>query len=124
MSLHDKITKLFEEELEDRVNSIITEYAEKISKKHAIPLELLLKDIPESYTSTICRGTKSNGDRCAFKSVSNGYCRHHKSQGDRICQRVLSTSSLHNHGSEQMFVRGCPGCESANNGLIELNTII
>ena len=123
MSLHDKITKLVEEELDDRVNSIITEYAEKISKKHAIPLALLLKDIPENYTSTICRGTKSNGDRCTFRSIYNGYCRHHKTQGEKICQRSLSTSSLHNHGPSSMFVKGCPGCQSSN-GLIDLVPII
>ena len=119
MSLYEKITKLVNEELEDRVNSILNEYAEKISKKHAIPLELLLKDIPESYTSTICKGTKTDGHRCTFKAGMNGYCRHHKAQGDRLCQRSVSNSSLHNHGPDQMFVRGCPGCESSN-GLIDL----
>jgi hypothetical protein len=119
MSLYDKITKLVDEELEDRVNSILNDYAEKISKKHAIPLELLLKDIPEGYTSTICKGTKSDGHRCTFKAIYGGYCRHHKAQGERLCQRTISNSSLHNHGPEQMFVRGCPGCESSN-GLIDL----
>ena len=120
MSLHEKIVKLFDEELEDRVNSILNEYAELISKKHAISLELLLKDIPTTYTSTICKGTKSDGHRCTFKALSNGYCRHHKTQSERICQRTISSSSLHNHGPEQMYMRECPGCESANNGLIDL----
>lgn len=124
MSLHEKVTLLIEEEIQDRVNSIITEYAKTISKKHAVPLELLLRDVPDTYTSSICKGTKSNGDRCTFRVVEHGYCRHHKSQGERICPRTLSSSSLHNHGPGQMFVRGCPGCESANNGLIDLNTII
>jgi hypothetical protein len=120
MSLHDKITKLFDEELEDRVNAIINEYATMISKKHQIPLEILLKDIPVSYSSTICKGTKSSGDRCSFKAVENGYCRHHITQGNRIGQRVMSNSSLHNHGPEQMFVEGCPGCCQTSNGLIDL----
>ena len=123
MSLNEKIAKLVDEELEDRVNTILNEYAEKISKKHAIPLELLLKDIPCTFTSTMCRGTKSNGQRCTFRALDGGYCRHHKSQGLRICQRSFSSSSLHNHGPEQMFVRGCPGCDSSNE-LIDLNTII
>lgn len=124
MSLYDKISKIIDEELEDRINSVINEYAEKISKKHGISLDLLLKDIPDSYTCTTCKGTKTNGQRCMFKSVYNGYCRHHKTQGERLCQRTFSTSSLHNHGPEQMFVRGCPGCENGNNGLIDLNSII
>ncbi len=123
MSLHEKITKIVEEELEDRVNAILNEYAVKISKKHAIPLEHLLKDIPSSFVSTICKGTKSNGQRCNFRALFNGYCRHHKTQGERICPRVMSSSNLHNHGPEQMFVKGCPGCESSKE-LIDLNPII
>ena len=119
MSFQEKITLLFEEELHDRVNSIITEYAETISKKHGIPLEQVLKYIPENYTSNICRGTKSNGHRCTFRASRDGYCRHHETQAERLTKRSFSTSNLHNHGPEQMFVRGCPGCESSN-GLIDL----
>ena len=99
---------------------MVNEYAEKISKKHGIPLEQLLKDIPESYTITTCKGSKNNGQRCGFKAFENGYCKHHASQGQRICKRSFSsTGSIHNHGPEMMFVRGCPGCE-ASNGLIDL----
>lgn len=120
MSLYDNVVKLMDTELEDRINVVMNEYAEKISKKHGIPLELLLKDIPESYTVTMCKGTKNDGRRCGFKAVQNGYCRHHIAQGERICQRSFSsTGSIHNHGPEMMFVRGCPGCE-ASNGLIDL----
>jgi hypothetical protein len=119
MSLIERITKLVDDELEDRVGVIINEYALNISKKYGISLDLLLRDIPESYTSTTCKGTKSNGHRCGFKAAENGYCKHHKTQGERITHRTFSSSSLHNHGPEQMFVRGCPGCESSNE-LIEL----
>ena len=120
MSLYDNVVKLMDEALEERINVVVNEYAEKISKKHGIPLEQLLKDIPESYTITTCKGTKNNGQRCGFKAFENGYCGHHASQGHRVCQRVFSsTGSIHNHGPEIMFVRGCPGCE-ASNGLIDL----
>jgi hypothetical protein len=119
MSLHEKITQMVDEELEERVNAILNEYALTISKKHAIPLELLLKDIPGSFVSTTCKGTKSDGRRCTFKAIHSGYCGKHKSQGERVCHRVLSSSSLHNHGPEQMFVRGCPGCASSKE-LIDL----
>lgn len=119
MSLIERITKLVDDELEDRVGVIINEYASNISKKYGISLDLLLRDIPESYTSMTCKGTKSNGHRCNFKASDNGYCRHHRSQGDRITVRSISSSSLHTHGPEQMFVRGCPGCESSNE-LIDL----
>ena len=123
MSLSQKIIQLVDEELEDRVNTILNEYAEAISKKHAIPLELLLKDIPKTFVSTVCKGTKSDGHRCTFKALAGGYCRHHTAQGQRICQRSFSSSSLHNHGPDQMFVRGCPGCQTSKE-LIDLNTIL
>jgi|TARA_B110000238_G_scaffold135697_1_gene146104 hypothetical protein len=120
--LTERITKLVDDELEDRVSLIINDYAMKISKKYGISLDLLLRDIPESYTSMTCKGTKSNGQRCGFKAGSNGYCRHHKVQGERICQRIFATTSNHNHGPETMFVKGCPGCESSNE-LIDLGIL-
>ena len=123
MSLSQKIIQLVDEELEDRVNTILNEYAETISKKHAISLELLLKDIPTTFVSTVCKGTKSDGHRCTFRSVNGGYCGKHKTQGERVCQRIFTSSSLHTHGPEQMFVLGCPGCRSSNE-LIDLNTIV
>jgi hypothetical protein len=119
MSLHEKIAQIVDEELEERVNAILNEYALTISKKHAIPLELLLKDIPGSFVSTTCKGTKSDGHRCTYKANYNGYCLKHKSQGERICHRTMSSSNLHNHGPEHMFVRGCPGCTSSKE-LIDL----
>jgi hypothetical protein len=123
MSLYDKITKLVDEELEHRVNGIINEYAEKISKKHGISLELLLKEIPDTYSSCTCKGTKPNGQRCTFRGVNNGYCKHHTAQANRIKQRSFSSSSIHTHGPEQMFVSGCPGCQSSNE-LIDLGGIL
>ena len=47
MSLYEKITKLVDEELEHRVNSILNDYAEILSKKHGISLDVLLKDLVE-----------------------------------------------------------------------------
>lgn len=123
MSLYEKITKLVDEEIEHRMNTILNDYAETLSKKHGISLEILLKDLPDTYSSTTCKGTKSNGQRCTFKGMYSGYCRHHAAQGVRInCHRSLSSLSLHNHPSDQMFVEGCPACESSNE-LIELGTI-
>jgi hypothetical protein len=119
MSMYDKVVKLMDEELEERINNVVNDFAIKISKKHGIPLEQLLKDIPDSYTITTCKGTKNNGQRCGFKAFENGYCRHHSQQGQRICQQSFPNSTLHNHGPDKMFVKGCPGCEFSN-GLIDL----
>jgi len=123
MSLYEKVTTLVEEELEDRVNTIINEFAEKIHKKYSIPLEYILKEIPENYTSNLCRGTKNDGKRCTFKAFENGYCKHHKSQGERLTRRSISSSINHTHGPEIMFDNNCPAC-IASKELIDLNDII
>jgi hypothetical protein len=103
--LHDKITELIEQEVGERVGILLGEYAETISKKHAVPLNLLLRDLPSIATVSLCKGIKSNGQRCLFKGTDNGYCRHHKTQGDKIKVRSLSSSNLHTHGPEKMFVQ-------------------
>ena len=41
MSMYDKVVNLMDEELEERINVVVNEYAEKISRKHGIPLEQL-----------------------------------------------------------------------------------
>jgi len=123
MTVYEKIASLVDDEVNDRVNQTISEFALIISKKHGISLDLLLRDIPKTYSSTLCKGVKGNGERCGFKAIDEGYCRHHQSQRSKICQRTLSSESLHNHGPGQMFVRGCPGCQSSN-GLIDLVPII
>lgn len=122
-SIYDKITDIIDEELDHRVNTIINDYANIISKKHSIPLELLLRDIPTLHTGAMCKGTKSNGHRCTFRGINDGYCRHHIAQRDRLKQKTLLFSSVHNHGPDQMFVRGCPGCKTPNE-LIDIDTIL
>ena len=69
MSSYDKLITVFDEELKTRANEIISDYAEIISKKHGIPLDLLLRDVPENYTGSVCKGTKSNGHRCTHKDI-------------------------------------------------------
>jgi hypothetical protein len=123
MMLHDKIAELIEQEVSERVSTLLGEYAETISRKHAIPLNILLRDLPSVANVSLCKGIKSNGQRCVFKGSGDGYCRHHKSQGDKIRVRSLSSSNLHTHGPEKMFVRGCPGCENSK-GLIDLGYVL
>lgn len=124
MSLYEKIAELFDEEVNQRLIDMLNEYIEIISKKHAISAELLRKDIPKSFSGTICKGTKKNdGKRCTFRATENGYCKHHTMQAkDIFCSSIKRTSS-HNHGPEQGFVKGCPECEFSN-GLIEYSTMI
>lgn len=122
MMLHNKIIDLIEQEVNERVSTLLGEYAETISKKHAVPLDILLRDLPAIANVSLCKGTKSNGQRCLFKASDTGYCRHHTTQGKKLEVRTLSSSNLHNHGPEKMYVKGCPGCENSKQ-LIDLGSV-
>jgi hypothetical protein len=114
MSSYDKLITIFDDELKTRVNEIIGDYAEVISKKHGIALDLLLRDVPEMYTGLMCKGTKHNGQRCAFRGIHGGYCGKHVTQGNRIKQRVIPSVNTHTHGSDELFVSECPACIHSN----------
>jgi hypothetical protein len=122
--IEDAINEHIYEMVEDEVSKY-TEYKlsmtlENVSKTHGIPLDLLLRDVPETNKSGGCKGTKTTVEgtkRCSFRAVHEGYCRYHKAQGDRIKRRHLPSKNLHNHGPDQMYVSGCPGCEKSNSFL-------
>jgi hypothetical protein len=122
MSLYDKITEMVEEEVNKRLVSMMNEYVDVISKKHCISAELLLKDIPGSFTGTICKGIKHDGRRCIYKGVYDGYCRFHMKHPNPGENRVIPRTNAHTHGPDQMFVHGCPGCEISKE-LIDLRTM-
>jgi hypothetical protein len=123
MSLYEKIGDLIDEEVNHRLVAMMNEYIEIISKKHGISTELLMKDIPGPFTGTICKGVKNNGHRCQFRGVFDGYCKHHIKNNNRGEFRVIPRTNSHIHGPDQMYVKGCPGCEVSKE-LIDLNTMI
>lgn len=103
MTSYDKIMHIFDEELKLRISEIVNEYAEIVSKKHGISLDLLLRDVPDVYTGLTCKGTKSDGHRCTFKGLHEGYCGKHVSQGRIIRQRDISSMNSHTHGPERVL---------------------
>lgn len=124
MSLYDKIIELFEEEVNERLVGMMNEYIEIISKKHGIAMDLLLKDIPKTFSGTICKGTRTDGKRCTFKGIHDGYCGHHVTQHTQRLKMVsIHRTHAHTHGPEKSFVRGCPECEFSN-GLIDYSTMV
>jgi hypothetical protein len=122
-AITEHIYNMVDEEVNNNYNERLNKKLEEISKIHAIPLDLLLRDIPESNNHAMCKGVKTCKDgskqRCAFRAVDDGYCKFHKAQGEKIKKRELPSRDSHTHGPEQMFVRGCPGCEIKNE-LIDL----
>tara|TARA_B110000977_G_scaffold32628_2_gene43391 strand:+ start:4082 stop:4471 length:390 start_codon:yes stop_codon:yes gene_type:complete len=126
MSYQERIIEVFEEEFKLRVDGMMTEFADIISKKHQISLDLLLRDIPLLSPTAVCRGTKPDGSRCTFKGIHDGYCGKHKRQGNRIKQRFHESHDGHNHGPGLSYVVGCQGCEKSfsSKQVIDLNSIM
>jgi uncharacterized Fe-S cluster-containing protein len=115
MNSYEKINAIFDEELKTRIGEICSEYAEIISKKHGIALDLLLRDIPTVYTGNMCKGTKSGGIRCTHRGIHNGYCGKHVSQGERIRQRVWDHTNIRTSS---------PDIIDSTKGLIDLRSIL
>jgi|TARA_R110001592_G_scaffold207559_1_gene458459 hypothetical protein len=124
------LNEIVAEFVEEEVQGKLTQVLESISKKHQIPLDILLHDVPGLRDDQRCRGYKTTKDgsrvRCSFKASQNGYCKFHEHQGDNIESRRLSSGGAngHNHGPERMNVAGCPACERGRKGLIDLNTLV
>lgn len=123
------LNELVAEFVEEEVQTKLTQTLENISKKHQIPLDILLHDIPRLSDEHRCRGHKTKRDgstvRCGFKAVHNGYCKFHENQGSEIESRRLGdTVNGHSHGPELMNVPGCPACERGRKGLIELSALL
>jgi hypothetical protein len=125
--LEDSLHDLVEEEVQARRSDFLTKTLENISKKHQIPLEILLYDVPGNEQR--CRGKKRSRDghdvRCMFNATQGGYCKFHQGQCEAIEKRRFpnANTNMHTHGPEQMNVSGCPGCASSN-GLIDLHRLM
>tara|TARA_B110000459_G_scaffold129784_1_gene142026 strand:- start:65 stop:535 length:471 start_codon:yes stop_codon:yes gene_type:complete len=122
-AISEHIYEMVDEEVNQNYTERLNKKLEDISKVHAIPLDLLLRDLTDTNNDHICKGVRMAKDginrRCAFRALEGGYCKFHRVKGDKIKKRELSSKNTHTHGPEQMFVKGCPGCENKNE-LIDL----
>jgi predicted house-cleaning noncanonical NTP pyrophosphatase (MazG superfamily) len=122
-AISEHIYEMVDEEVNQNYTERLNKKLEDISKVHAIPLDLLLRDLTDTNNDHICKGVRMAKDginrRCAFRALEGGYCKFHRAQGEKIKKRELSSKNTHTHGPEQMFVKGCPGCENKNE-LIDL----
>jgi len=115
----ETITKLIEQEVENRVQDALTRYAKFISETHQISLALLLRDIPillnlnitTPITTQTCLGVTAKGTRCTCNGKFAGYCAKHQNQCKRIQPiKLIQSGLLHNHGVPPLFSDTCPAC--------------
>jgi hypothetical protein len=111
-----RIVQMIEEEVELRLNERIGHILAHISKTYDVSMKQLLKDASMvSSDSEFCMGLTAKNKRCnrrACKKSKNGYCAVHQNQKPIIVRTVNTTAqNHHNHPPEQLFVKGCQGCE-------------
>tara|TARA_R110002073_G_scaffold123085_3_gene266412 strand:- start:8018 stop:8467 length:450 start_codon:yes stop_codon:yes gene_type:complete len=119
--MSEELLKLFEVEVEKRVNEKITTFAKQVAESYKLPISLLLRDAasitpisePDRKSETSCLGVKNNGQRCKFKAREGGYCNHHQTQRKKLTPiKVMSSSALcHTHSVPPLYQEGCPACE-------------
>ncbi|QIG59860.1 hypothetical protein [Dishui Lake phycodnavirus 4] len=107
-----EIEKLINEEVERRLLSRLTKYAENISIVHGIPLRLVLRDIPKNdIGDTRCKGLLKSGKRCSRNFKTDGYCLLHVHQKKSSDPITIVSDVIHNHPFPPLFMQGCPACE-------------
>lgn len=112
MTVFDELEKLINEEVERRMMTRMTKYAEKISLVHGIPIRLLLRDIPgEDTGDTICQGLLKTGKRCSRRAKTDGFCLSHIHQKKSVEPIRIVSEVVHNHSFPPIFKHDCPACQ-------------
>ena len=110
--LLNEIEKLVNEEVERRMMSRLTNYAESISVVHGIPLRLLLRDIPkDDSANNMCKGLLKTGKRCSRRSKTDGFCLLHLHQKKSAEPIQIVSEVVHNHSFPPLFKQDCPACK-------------
>lgn len=122
--LNEQLIELIEDDFSRHYNTMLDEFANTVSRKYNKPIEGLLQYAPRTESIMICMGTKSNGSRCGFMGIHDGYCKHHIEQSKRVRRRAaVSSDKLHMHPGQ--YDKNCPNCRNKFSlGLIDLSSII
>lgn len=104
-----QIQKIIDEEVKVQVNKKLSNYAERISARHSIPLRLLLEDIGSEIKVDQCLGVSKSGKRCKFHGGASGYCKRHQEQ--KKPEIAIYSENKHTHPPSILFQSGCPVCE-------------
>ena len=111
----EAILKAIEEEINNQVNAKLSKYIERVSKRHGIPLKLLLEDVVvlKDLKDVTCKGVVKGGTRCKRRGLHDGYCGWHLNQKTQKQVPISPTQTVtHTHPiGKPMFLNGCPACE-------------
>lgn len=118
--MSEAILKAIEDEITNQVNAKLSKYIERVSKRHGIPLKLLLEDVSvlKDMKDSQCKGVVKGGSRCKRRGAHGGYCGWHQNQKKE--PKVLPPAAVeqvvkHTHPvGKPMFLKGCPACDRPN----------
>jgi Fe-S-cluster containining protein len=112
--IETKLKKVIHDRITNYVEEFFDEYLSTVNKKHGISLELLLRDLPERFEQTRCKGLKKNGTRCTHKATDEGFCRWHVDQKRvktvAVMNRANQATTGHNHPMSIPYMHDCPAC--------------
>jgi len=118
-----QVFKAVEDELTKQVNYKMSKFADLISKRHGIPLKLLLEDMRTtnamnscSSEHDVCMGIVKGGTRCKRRGIHDGFCGWHLNQNKTtqieppthtpVVEKITHTHPV----GKPLFLVGCPAC--------------
>ena len=115
--MSEAILKVIEDEIMNQVHAKLSKYIEHVSRRHGIPMKLLLEDVAvlKDLKDTQCKGLVKGGLRCKRRGLHDGYCGWHLNQKKQ--QKVVDCVPAdkivkHTHPiGKPLFLEGCPACE-------------
>ena len=124
----EQLTRVFEEEVNRRVNDKINEILSKISQTYDISMKQLLRDIETTVkiSDDTCHGLTKSGKKCN-RRATEGYCKSHMNQKPHQMAKalvVLSSAVNHTHSLPPMFLAGCPACEKSKHSSVDWPSIV
>jgi hypothetical protein len=119
-----QIFKAVDDEITKQLNYKLSKFADLVSKRHGIPLKLLLEDMvktnsakPSSSEPDMCMGIVKGGNRCKRRGIHGGFCGWHLNQKKEKEARIEMTTQptveqvKHTHPiGKPLFLAGCPVC--------------
>ena len=134
--MNDMMISYMNDAIKTEIQRKLSEFALIVSKRHDIPLKLLLQDVQsfqDGDFETIdlenpqpikgkCLGVTKNKQQCKMAGKHGGFCKKHvdqkqqkQPQKDRDEEKETEVLHIGHNLKDKMFLKGCPACEKMKN---------
>jgi hypothetical protein len=113
-------------QIQSHLDDQFQEYINKISRRHCIPVPVLISDLPPAlnWSTCRCRGLVKTGERCTRNGKFSGFCSAHHSQREVLSPVNVQRTSSHTHDLSCGYVKGCPACDGTDEELKDFGSIL